>query len=34
VGHSSLKVTTAIYGHLERAERKAEAEQTAGVFNV
>jgi hypothetical protein len=31
LGHSSLKVTTDIHGHFERAERKAEA-VFAGVF--
>jgi integrase len=34
LGHSSLKVTTDIYGHFERAERKREAELMAGVFGV
>lgn len=34
LGHSSLKVTTDIYGHFERAERKREAEQMEGVFGV
>jgi integrase len=34
LGHSSLKVTTDIYGHFERAERKKEAELMAGVFGV
>jgi integrase len=34
LGHSSLKVTTDIYGHFERAERKAEAERMAGAFGV
>jgi integrase len=34
LGHSSLKVTTDIYGHFERAERKREAEAMAGVFGV
>jgi integrase len=34
LGHSSLKVTTDIYGHFERAERKAEAERMVGVFGV
>jgi hypothetical protein len=29
-----LKVTTDIYGHFERAERKKEAELMAGVFGV
>jgi integrase len=34
LGHSSLKVTTDIYGHWGRKERKAEAAQMAGVFGV
>jgi integrase len=34
LGHSSLKVTTDIYGHWERAERKREAELMEGVFGV
>jgi integrase len=34
LGHSSLKVTTDIYGHFERAERKKEAGLMAGVFGV
>jgi len=34
LGHSSLKVTTDIYGHFERAERKREAELMEGVFGV
>ncbi len=34
LGHSSLKVTTDVYGHWERAERKREAELMAGVFGV
>jgi integrase len=34
LGHSSLKVTTDIYGHWERAERKAQAERLEGVFGV
>jgi integrase len=34
MGHSSLKVTTDIYGHFERAERKKQIEQMAGVFGV
>jgi integrase len=34
LGHSSLSVTTEIYGHWERAERKREAEAMAGVFGV
>jgi integrase len=34
LGHSSLKVTTDVYGHFERAERKKEAELMAGAFGV
>ena len=34
MGHSSLKVTTDIYGHWERAEAKREARQMEGVFGV
>jgi integrase len=34
LGHSSLKVTTDIYGHWERATAKAEAQQMEGVFGV
>jgi integrase len=34
LGHSSLKVTTDVHGHFERAERKKEAETMAGVFGV
>ncbi|MGH3004714.1 MAG: tyrosine-type recombinase/integrase [Gaiellaceae bacterium] len=34
LGHSSLKVTTDIYGHWERAERKREANLMEGVFGV
>jgi integrase len=34
LGHSSLKVTTDIYGHWERAERKAQASRLEGVFGV
>jgi integrase len=34
LGHSSLKVTSDVYGHFGRQERKAEAEQMAGVFGV
>jgi integrase len=34
LGHSSLKVTTDVYGHWERAERKREAELMEGVFGV
>jgi integrase len=34
LGHSSLKVTTDIYGHWERAERKRQAAKMEGVFPV
>jgi integrase len=34
LGHSTLKVTTDIYGHWERAERRREARQMEGVFGV
>jgi integrase len=34
LGHSSLKVTSDVYGHFGRQERKAEAELMAGVFGV
>jgi integrase len=34
LGHSSLQVTTDIYGHWERAERKAQANRLMGVFGV
>jgi integrase len=34
LGHSSLKVTTDIYGHWERAERKLQAAKMEGVFTV
>jgi integrase len=34
LGHSSLKVTTDIYGHWERAERKLQAAKMEGVFSV
>jgi integrase len=34
LGHSSLKVTTDIYGHWERAERKVQAAKMKGVFPV
>jgi integrase len=34
LGHSSLKVTTDIYGHWERAERKVQAAKMEGVFPV
>ena len=34
LGHSTLKVTTDIYGHWERAERRREARQMEGVFGI
>jgi integrase len=34
LGHSSLKVTTDIYGHWERAERKLPAAKMEGAFPV
>lgn len=34
LGHSSLKVTTDIYGHWERAERKAQVARLEGAFGV
>jgi integrase len=34
LGHSTLKVTTDVYGHFERAERWREAELMEGVFGV
>jgi integrase len=34
LGHSTLKVTTDIYGHWERAERRREAQRMEGVFGV
>ena len=34
LGHSSLKVTTDIYGHWERAERKIQAAKLEGAFPV
>jgi maleamate amidohydrolase len=34
LGHSSLSVTTEIYGHFERAERKREVAMMEGVFGV
>ena len=34
LGHSTLKVTTDIYGHWERAERRREAHQMEGVFGI
>jgi integrase len=34
LGHSTLSVTTDVYGHWERAARKAEVAQMAGVFGV
>jgi integrase len=34
LGHSSVQVTTGVYGHWERATRQAEAGKMAGVFTV
>ncbi|MGH3041990.1 MAG: tyrosine-type recombinase/integrase [Gaiellaceae bacterium] len=34
LGHSSLSVTTDVYGHWERAERKRQAELLLGAFGV
>jgi integrase len=34
LGHSTLKVTTDIYGHWERAERKLQASKMEGAFSV
>jgi len=34
LGHSSLKVTTDIYGHWERAERKIRAAKMEGAFPI
>ena len=34
LGHTSLKVTTDIYGHWERAERKIQAAKMEGAFSV
>jgi integrase len=34
LGHSSLKVTTDIYGHWERAERKIQAAKMEGAFAI
>lgn len=34
LGHSSLNVTTDIYGHWERSERRAQAARLEGVFGV
>jgi integrase len=34
LGHSSLKVTTDIYGHWERAERKIQAAKMEGAFPI
>jgi integrase len=34
LGHSTMKVTTDIYGHWERAERKLQAAKMEGVFPV
>ena len=34
LGHSSLDVTSNVYGHFEKATRRREAEAMAGVFGV
>jgi len=34
LGHSSLKITTDIYGHWERAERKLQAAKIEGAFPI
>jgi integrase len=34
LGHSSLEVTSGVYGHFEKATRRREAEAMAGVFGV
>jgi hypothetical protein len=34
LGHSSLDVTSYVYGHFEKATRWREAEAMAGVFGV
>jgi integrase len=34
LGHSTLKVTTDIYGHWERAERRLQAAKMEGAFPV
>jgi integrase len=34
LGHSTLKVTTDIYGHWERAERKIQAAKMEGAFPI
>ena len=34
LGHSSLDVTSNVYGHFEKATRRREAEAIAGVFGV
>jgi selenocysteine lyase/cysteine desulfurase len=34
LGHSSLAVTSNVYGHLEKATRRREAEAMAGLFGV
>jgi integrase len=34
LGHSTLKVTTDIYGHWERAERKLQATKMEDAFPV
>jgi integrase len=34
LGHSSVQVTTGVYGHFERAERKRQVLLMEGAFNV
>jgi integrase len=34
LGHSSVQVTTGVYGHWERGERRRQAQQLAGAFGV
>ena len=34
LGHSSVQVTTGVYGHWERGERRKQAQQLAGAFGV
>lgn len=34
LGHSSLDVTSSVYGHFEKATRQREAQAMAGAFGV
>jgi integrase len=34
LGHSSFDVTSNVYGHFEKATRRREAEEMAGLFGV